>query len=386
MSQLYRYMWLFPLAILVLAFVATSLLSTSLAWSLVFAVAVSAALWSWSQQRQQQVQQQLHQQEEQQQQQQQQAGAELAHQLGDLWVDVTPVWRRHIDGCRDLGNESVEALSARFSQLVNLIHESQNNYAEQGHSSASLERDKQQLKQLFDRLRSYEDTSDDLFEKISLLEGFANDLDQMAASVASIADQTNMLALNAAIEAARAGDNGRGFAVVATEVRSLSQQSGEAGDQIAGKISILKKSMSEITESARETQEREDETLRESETFINDLVASLEARAQQLMNQGQALMTLNEQVREEIEQVIVELQFQDRVSQILDQVTLSMTELEQEVAGVLTQYRQQGEVRAIHSAAILERMKTQYTTVEQHHHHSDQQLEETAAGGSVNFF
>jgi methyl-accepting chemotaxis protein len=386
MSQLYRYIWAFPLAVLALALLMNSLMSPTLAWSLAFIVGAGLALWSWVQQRSSSAQQQQQQQDESQQQQRLQAGIELANQLGDLWVDVTPVWRRHIGGCRDLGNQSIEALSARFSQLVNLIHESQSNDAGHGHSSASLERDKQQLKQLFERLRSYEDTSDDLFEKISLLEGFANDLDQMAASVASIADQTNMLALNAAIEAARAGDNGRGFAVVATEVRSLSQQSGEAGDQIAGKIAILKKSMSEITESARETQEREDETLRESETFINNLVSSLEEQASQLMVHGQELMTLNEQVREEIEQVIVELQFQDRVSQILDQVTISMTDLEEEVAAALAQYRQQGHASSIHSAAILDRMKTQYTTVEQHHHHSDQQLEDTAAGGSVNFF
>ena len=208
----------------------------------------------------------------------------------------------------------------------------------------------------------------------------------MASSVASIADQTNMLALNAAIEAARAGDNGRGFAVVATEVRSLSQQSGEAGDQIAGKISVLKKSMSEITESARETQEREDQTLRESESFINELVESLELQASSLVERGQSLLAINEPVREEIEQVITELQFQDRVSQILDQVTLSMSELEDEVAQAHLAYEANTALPTIHSQRILDRMKTQYTTMEQHHLHGGHAVEDAAAGGSVNFF
>lgn len=64
----------------------------------------------------------------------------------------------------------------------------------------------------------------------------ADKVKEILTTIMGISAQTNLLALNASIEAARAGDAGKGFAVVAEEIRTLSEQTKTASEEIATTI------------------------------------------------------------------------------------------------------------------------------------------------------
>jgi methyl-accepting chemotaxis protein len=70
--------------------------------------------------------------------------------------------------------------------------------------------------------------------------------------IEGVAGQTKLLALNASIEAAHAGEAGKGFSVVAEEVRKLSDNVGEAADEISKNLGAM---MKEVEQTSRGIQE-----------------------------------------------------------------------------------------------------------------------------------
>ncbi len=84
-------------------------------------------------------------------------------------------------------------------------------------------------------------------QKVGELRAAAGEIDKVTETIMTISAQTNLLALNATIEAARAGEAGKGFAVVANEIKELAQQTADATDEIADRISGIQNSTSETS-------------------------------------------------------------------------------------------------------------------------------------------
>ncbi len=255
--------------------------------------------------------------------------------------NATHNWQQHITGSIGIGEKSINALTERFSSMVsdlNLVV-SASNTGDDNSSVNNRQRIHQVGQQIQQKLEGVTASLEDMLKlkegaltELSSLGDYTGDLKNMAVAVESIASQTNLLALNAAIEAARAGDAGRGFSVVADEVRKLATESGDMGVEIRAKIELVNKAVNHVMDNAKVTSEKEQLLLEASEKVISEVISSHKLTTYTLSEADQLLSSTANKVSQEIMNIVVELQFQDRVTQILKHVEAHMSLLEQELA------------------------------------------------------
>lgn len=289
--------------------------------------------------------------------------------------------------------EAIKTLSKRFGGLVKNLTaavEASKTTAggmdgEDGHNIVAVfEGSRDKLTQLVDRMAQSTQMRDNLKNQVSELVEYTGDLKDMASSVEAIASQTNLLALNAAIEAARAGEMGRGFAVVADEVRELSIQSGKAGEQIVEMVNRVNDSMKLTLLSAEQASVQDQAAETEARDAINVVLGELHEVTGGLADSSEMLKGVSIGIVKEINDILVSLQFQDRVSQILVHVIQSMHKFSDVLADKHKQ-RMQGVYEKYNLTELLEDLQKGYTTEEQRRlHHGD------SAGGpedvEVEFF
>nr|WP_311969250.1 methyl-accepting chemotaxis protein [Pseudomonas baltica] len=286
-----------------------------------------------------------------------------------LFQQALPIWMRQIDTSRDQTEHAINDLTARFVDISGrLDHTVQASQAAAGNgadSAGGLSASESELYQVVESLRIAQQSRDEMLGEVSNLTAYTGELRAMAADVAAIAAQTNLLALNAAIEAARAGEAGRGFAVVADAVRTLSSQSSETGQKMSAKVDIINGAITRLVEVAGQSSERSHDSVSASQNTIESVLARFGTITGQLRDSADGLLNESAGIGEEISQVLVALQFQDRVSQILAQVRERMNHLHDE----LQQAEQRGQPLVLDIRAWMADMERGYAMREQRQNH-----------------
>jgi methyl-accepting chemotaxis protein len=247
-------------------------------------------------------------------------------------AQVAGVWTSHIDASRTQMETAVVALADRFSGIVmKLEHALAASGAARHHEGGSIVEvfaaSEKELRSLLDTLAGAAATKQQMVDKFEGLQQVTAQLQKMAADVASIAWQTNLLALNAAIEAARAGEAGRGFAVVATEVRMLSNRSADTGKQIAQQVTRISTAIDATCSAAAESLRDEARTVQASEQMIGTVLSSFRGVTDALVESSDLLQSESVGIKAEVSDALMQLQFQDRVSQILSHVGQNIARL-----------------------------------------------------------
>ncbi len=298
--------------------------------------------------------------------------------LEDVCTEVVPIWSRQVETTRnqtetaimDLANRFV-GINAKLEASVNASQSAANELAgsSEGGASAVMTQSKSSLNSVIDSIRDAQHSRNDMLEQVRSLNDYTGELRAMAVKVAEIAAQTNLLALNAAIEAARAGEAGRGFAVVADEVRKLSSLSSETGKKMSGTVDIISNAIASVFKIAESSSEHDSKSVANSELIIQQVLQSFTNVTSNLSDSAEQLQQESAGIRDELSDVLVSLQFQDRVSQILVHVRNNMEKLHQHLQQFKEDRAASIPVKQLDLKKWLAEMEALYATQEQVHTH-----------------
>ncbi|GAB4403555.1 MAG: methyl-accepting chemotaxis protein [Rhodoferax sp.] len=318
--------------------------------------------------------------------------AYLAGQV-DFGERVVSVWKNHIEASREQMEVAINQLSERFGGIVDKLDATLRIATQK---TDSLEGEGKGMAAIFDQserdlgalVSSQQDSMHNtaaMLEKVQGLDRFIVELQDMASDVARIAQQSNLLALNAAIEAARAGEHGKGFAVVAKEFHMLSSQSGETGHKIAEKVKVISNAIVETCASVRDAVGAEDRSLEAVQATIDRVLADFRALTEAFRSSSDLLQTESLSIQSEINQSLVQLQFQDRVSQIMTQVNKNLDELPKILREHLENYLATRRLEPLDAQVMLAELKKTYVMADQHIIHEGGKVTQSATT-DISFF
>ncbi len=312
--------------------------------------------------------------------------------LEQLCLGVLPVWSAQIEMAQSHTEEATISLAQRFADISQRLEGTLSSSHGAGEAEsggnlliALLNSAQGELDSIVSSLRAALSTKETLLREVTNLSSQTIALQRMAQDVGDIAKQTNLLALNAAIEAARAGEVGRGFAVVADEVRKLSTLSGETGKKIADTVDTVNKAIAETLQISQEYAEQDEALVNNSSSVIGHVISRFGEAATNLADNSETLRQQGIQVGQEVAEVLVALQFQDRVSQVLNHVNNDLKKLQQNIRDSESRSTD-AQGAPVDAAQWLVELSQTYTMPEQHAIHHGGAPTSAASNNEITFF
>lgn len=242
----------------------------------------------------------------------------------DVLNDVLP----NVSGLID---DSIQSLGTHFDGLANSATQQCQHLEKILQIASGLEIDGEQISvQQFNDL--FSETLTDVIEKILHVVTMAMEMtyamddamdvldtiDNSLTDIQKITRQTNILALNALIEAERAGELGKGFSVVAHEVKEISNRITTVSSNIRERVGTVDSTIRTGYEKLRELATTDMTGNMLAKEKLEKLTYALFEQNKNFKEVLSESAHSSQSIADNINQLTVTLQFQDRVSQYIE--------------------------------------------------------------------
>ncbi|GIM97406.1 methyl-accepting chemotaxis protein [Paractinoplanes toevensis] len=279
---------------------------------------------------------------------------------------VAPVWSAQIDSSRTQMETAVGQLTETFGGIVEHLDSvltSSSGVLDEG-QGGTFDRSRQRLGDVVGTLDQALTAKRESLGELHSLLSLNEELRQMSSEVTRIAAQTNLLALNAAIEAQRAGEVGASFGVVALEVRQLADRSQNTSARMVENVDRVAAAITSVLATAESSAEREGNAVAHANGEVQAVLDDLMDMLSRIRDSSQQLEQAAVGIRGEIGDSLVNLQFQDRVNQMLEHLRDNIVRFPELAADAATG------AAVLDARILLDDLASKYTMAEEHQAHS----------------
>jgi methyl-accepting chemotaxis protein len=290
----------------------------------------------------------------------------LAESVTEFAGAVAPVWSAQIDSSRAQMETAVGQLTETFGGIVEHLDSvltSSSGVLHDGPGGA-FDRSRDRLGDVVGTLDQALTAKRESLGQLHSLLGLNEELRQMSGEVTRIAAQTNLLALNAAIEAQRAGAVGASFGVVALEVRQLADRSQNTSARMVENVDRVAASITSVLATAESSAEREGAAVAHANGEVQAVLDDLLTMLSRMQDSSQQLEQAAVGIRGEIGESLVNLQFQDRVNQMLEHLRDNIGRFPDVAAAAASG------AAPLDARVLLDELAAKYTMAEEHQAHS----------------